>query len=56
MTWSLIEVNKGDYLSDLAEEEDDLGVQVSVLGVQWLEVEVEAFQIRGGRCCPSFLQ
>ena len=29
------EVDKGDYLDNL-EEEDDLGVQVSVLGVQWL--------------------
>ena len=27
--------DKGDYLDNL-EEEDDLGVQVSVLGVQWL--------------------
>ena len=33
------EVDKGDYLSDLrlAEEEDDLGMRVSVPGVQWLD-------------------
>ena len=33
------EVNEGDYLSDLAEAEDDLGlgVRVSVSGVQWLD-------------------
>ena len=31
------EVDEGDYLGDLAEEEDDLGVQVSVPGVQWLD-------------------
>ena len=31
------EVDEGDYLSDLAEEEDDLGVRVSVPGVQWLD-------------------
>ena len=31
------EVDEGDYLGDLAEEEDDLGVRVSVPGVQWLD-------------------
>ena len=31
------EVDEGDYLGDLAEEEDDLGVRVSVSGVQWLD-------------------
>ena len=31
------EVDEGDYLDDLAEEEDDLGVRVSVSGVQWLD-------------------
>ena len=31
------EVDKGDYLGDLAEEEDDLGVRVPVPGVQWLD-------------------
>ena len=31
------EVDEGDYLGDLAEEEDGLGVRVSVLGVQWLD-------------------
>ena len=31
------EVDEGDYLGDLSEEEDDLGVRVSVPGVQWLD-------------------
>ena len=31
------EVDEGDYLGDLAEEEDGLGVRVSVPGVQWLD-------------------
>ena len=31
------EVDEGDYLGDLAEEEGDLGVRVSVSGVQWLD-------------------
>ena len=35
-TWSLRSTIEGDYLGDLAEEEDDLGVRVSVPGVQWL--------------------
>ena len=30
------EVDEGGYLGDLAEEEGDLGGQVSMLGVQWL--------------------
>ena len=31
------EVDKGDNLGDLAVEEDNLGVRVSVPGVQWLD-------------------
>ena len=30
------EVDEGDYLGDLAEEEGNLSAQVSMLGVQWL--------------------
>ena len=31
------EVHEGDYLGDLAEEEDNLSVRVQVPGVQWLD-------------------
>ena len=30
------EVDEGDYLGNLAEEEGNLSTQVSMLGVQWL--------------------